>query len=542
MVEPKEIKTYFKKFVKIKKGQSMEHIDLSSHDIVMINNHPVMRYRVKDYRERPVMPEKILIPNINVPDNPLDGYVPTKIQQKIIDSIPDFKKYGSLCFKSSCGGGKTLAGIRLIYEFKVRTIIICSRNAVNDQWKNTLRGLYDNSILKVKLQNPINADVMICTPQFLINRINELDQALKAVKVDSERSEQREQRECSESTTKPKKKAKTKDKPDILEFFKAFKFDFWIFDELHSLLSDEFSQVIELPFKLVNCGLSDHLPYMLGLTASLPSPKTAKYQFLTSYFGFPIPVDSEITKKPVHFIDFRDLIPENYRKKFDSNYQPLTSDEAVLKALDLFNQHDIKPSIPFKLIIMTHKIDQSVFAAIEACIQFQLPTLLIRDISSSDYFIDPKQIPPCYYSYSELSDEDKPEFTMKELKEMDFAQECKYQSMLEQAAIIVGTVSRLKEGFNCENIVYGICSLFEWSDTARIQILGRIRRNSNDPDLNKHIRLFVVNSGRIPSNIKNPHRRGPITLLYDLEREQKLFKKENYVRITEDKIDRLLKK
>lgn len=508
MTEPTEIKKYFKKFVKIKQSQSLEHLNLDSHDIILINNRPVMRQRIKDYKIQPFMCDKTFNSEIKILKNPLEDYVPTNIQKRIIDSIPEFIKYGSLCFKSSCGGGKTLAGVRLIYEFKVKTIIICSRNAVNDQWKNTLRSLYPDD-LNIKLQYPDKADILICTPQFLIKRIDELDESIK--------------------------------KGEVSDFFKSFKFNFWIFDELHSLLSDEFSRVIELPYKLVNLGISDRLPYMLGLTASLPNPKTPKYQFLVSYFGFPIPVDSEITSKPVYFLDFRDLVPENYRKKFDVNYQPLSSDEAVLKSLELFNQHNIKPSIDYKLIIMTHEINQSVFAAIESSIHFQLPVLLIRDIASTDYYIEPKQIPACFYSYAELSDEDKPEFTLDELKSMDFAEECKYQNKLQNVAIIVGTVSRLKEGFNCENIVYGICSLFEWSDTARIQILGRIRRSSNNFDLNKHIRLFIVNSGRIPSNLKNPHRRGPISLLYDLEREAKLFKKENYIRIKEEQIDKLKK-
>ena len=510
MSEPIEIKNYFKKYFNSKKGQKITQEDMIEHDIIFMNKCPTLRCRVKDYVTKPKMKNKKFQPVLNISTSPLKDLIPTKIQWKMIESIPDFKKYGSLCFKSSCGGGKTLAGIRLIYEFKVRTVIICSRNAVNDQWKNTLRRLYTNQILRVKLQTPKNADVMICTPQFLIRQIDALDEAIK-------------------------------NKTEIPEFFKSFQFDFWIFDELHSLLSDEFQRVIELPFKLCNIGLTDHLPYMLGLTASLPSPKTQKYQFLVSYFGFPISVDSEITTKPVYFLDFRDLIPESSRRKYDINYQPLSSDEAIVKALDLFNQHDIKPSVEYKLIVMTHEINQSVFAAIETCIQFQLPTLLIRDISSTDYFIEPKQIPAAYYSYTELADEDRPEFTLNELKESGFAQECKYQSMLEQTAIIVGTVSRLKEGFNCENIVYGICTLFEWSDTTRIQILGRIRRNSNNEDLNNHLRLFIVNSSRIPSNVKNPNRRGPLALLYDLDRETKLFEKENYVRISENQIDELMK-
>ena len=426
----------------------------------------------------------------------------SNLQKYISNNSDDILYQGSMCFTASCGDGKTMAAIYLMYLLNFRTLIISTRNAVNDQWHNELKRLYPDLIIQSRIDanstnDSLNAvpDVLICTPQYIVPKL--------------------------------------KENPLNKNFFKLFQFDLIIYDEVHSILSDEFSLVLALPFVLKMKGLIKYLPYTIGLTASLPNPTSNDFKIIKTIFGEPIVFKSEITKIPVYFTDHRDIVDG---KGFcDVNYVAMTDQESFDYYSNIMLEKNIMPSIDYKLIVITSSIDTTVYCGINACVKFGLPVLILRANNESSFFLTPETVPDYYRDIEEQSE--KPEYTLDELKDVKSIQKIKhYSEKLNDVAIIVGTYHRLKEGFNCKNIVYGICTKFIWSDTSRIQILGRIRRNSMDPNLNRHRRLFMVNSGRIPSNLGHRQPYEKIEIKYDLDYEKRLFVKETYIRINEDQI------
>lgn len=495
------LKRYYTKY-------SKEDDVLINHDIFNNGKIVLMRGEYKSYSncDKKLLqnnPKKIngfIVSEFN--NNPLEQFKSLSIlQQYIVKNSDNFLYEGFSCFTASCGDGKTMAAIYLMYILGLKTLIISSRNAVNDQWKKELQNLYPNLNIGTRIdedkkkETNIDYDVIICTPQYLLPKI----QNAKEHK----------------------------------NFLKELKFDLIIYDEIHSLLSDQFSLVLALPFLLKMNGFITHLPYMLGLTASLPHPTSIDYKIIKVIFGEPIIFNSKITNIPVYYLDHRDLVQN--RGLCDLNYVALTDQEAFEYYSDLMLEKNLLPSIEYKTIIITGSIDSSIYAGINACIKFDIPVLIMRANNEKSIYLTPETIPDFYRDTEEQSE--KPDFTYNEIKQtksVKYIQD--YTTILDKVGIIVGTYHRLKEGFNCKNIVYGICTSFIWSETSRVQILGRIRRNSDDPNLNKHKRIFFVNSGRIPSNFftKLPHQKTETT--YNEEYEKELFKKENYIKINENNI------
>lgn len=468
-------------------------------DVITYNNIKMLRGMYKSYDNSKLNDKKLNgfnITNQDLNKSPFEilNLKYNSVQSKLLSS--DFKQYGSYLFNVSCGGGKTLLSIELIHRFKLRTLIISARSAVNDQWLTTLKRLYPSLTVMTrdvytKKSRTSIPDILIVTPQYLTKYISDVDK--------------------------------------YRDMFNDYKFDFIIYDEIHSLLSDEFSYVLALPFILKTKGMISHLPFMLGLTASLPAPRSEAYKLLVNIFGKPIHARSDIVNIPIYFHDLRDRFTD--RGKYDINYKPYDYKEALDISLKLLDKNNIKPSVDYKLIILTHMIDESVYAIIKAVTYYNKAAVLIRESTTNDYVFYPNEIPDEYYEIEDLPPEDREDCDLDTVKSKNFAHKCKYQDVLNDVSIIVGTVSRLKEGFNCENITTGICTQFIYSITSRVQILGRIRRSSTNEDLNNHRRIFIVNSGVVPSNIKQPNRRGPIVVNYDFDLEDKLFKDENYIRL-----------
>ena len=119
-------------------------------------------------------------------------------------------------------------------------------------------------------------------------------------------------------------------------------------------------------------------------------------------------------------------------------------------------------------------------------------------------------------------------------KHKQFSEFCERIDSLEGNDILFGTYCRLKEGISVQTAVWGICAKYIWSVQSRIQILGRIRRLSDNKELNEFPRYFLVNSGVIPSNLYIHRKRKyiPLKLLYDCEDEKERYKNENYIVIT----------
>lgn len=430
--------------------------------------------------------------------NPLEQFsILSNLQNHIVKNTDQFLYEGFNCYTASCGDGKTMAALYLMHVLKLKTLIISTRNAVNDQWKKELEFLYPELKVDARLDNKDkeenDVDVLICTPQYLCPKIQDVNK--------------------------------------FKNFFSRCKFDLIIYDEIHSILSEQFSLVLALPFILKMNRYIKYLPYMIGLTASLPNSNSIEYKMLKTIFGEPIRFESEITKIPVYYTDHRDLITD--RGFCDVNYVPMSDNQAFDYYTDIMMDNNLIPSKEFKLIIITGSIDSTIYAGINACLKFDQPVLIMRSNGEKNIYITPDTIPDFYHDIEEQSE--KPNYTYDEIKRIKSIKKVKkYDTVINDVSIIVGTYHRLKEGFNCKNIVYGICTKFIWSETSRIQILGRIRRNSDIQALNEHKRYFFVNSGRIPSNLahKLPHEKYEIQ--YDEKYEAELFKRENYIKVNEE--------
>ena len=447
------------------------------------------------------------------------------IKSNVMNSI---HKDHSYCFSASCGDGKTMATIYLMSQLGIKTLIVSCRNAVNDQWKAELMSNFPNLNIVTRLgdktdkeeennersrspdvMNSHSPDVMICTPQYLSPLIHDA------------------------------MSPKTAKNQEITDKLSQMKFGLIVYDELHSLLSDCFSLVLSLPFLLKSRHIVKQTPYMIGLTASLPNEPTVDYKLIKSVFGTPVKFKSNITNIPVYFADYRDTISEHDRGFCDSKYvQPV--DTLVCKHYtDVMIKKRLMPSIDYKLIVITSTIDSTIGCGLQTCYDFKQDVLVMRATNETSMWIKYDLIKNInkdeIMRLSLDMTEEKMRKEHKDLFEIVYVKnkiqrENTLQSTLPKVGIIVGTYHRLKEGFNCKNIVYGICTKFIWSETSRVQILGRIRRSSDNEALNKHPRYFFVCSGKIPSNLYHHRPREKITIKYDLDFESRLFKDENYVR------------
>lgn len=462
---------------------------------------------------------KTIPPTLNNPiEDPfqlLSFDVKTPVQEMVVKHSNWMPYYGNYAYCCSCGAGKTLAGIYLLYKFQCKSLIISSKNAVNDQWFSLIFNLYPQLIIKTKdgwfsdnhkltarekrslKEHNISPDIFVFSPQYL------------AKKVD-----------------------KYKLKANLI-----------IYDEVHSLLSDEFIKVLLLPlYKVINNEIPE-LPLMLALSATYPSESTvegkASIDRLNKLFGSVFKMNSDITRIPVHVWDYRDhytkldkktgemLTGEEALGTFDSKYIPLDDYQAIEYFCDKIAMNNDRTKIEitsrYKGLVMTYRIDSSVYAALLVHRVFNCNIVLMRSADDCCYLLE-KDVNLDY----EFDDE----ITLKKFEQDKVAQKIPdYRIVVDRCEIIVGTLQRLKEGFSVQNITWGICTKFVYSTISRIQLLGRIRRNSKDEELNNHYRIFYVVSGTIPNTIGIPNYKGKHKITYNLSNENTLFRIENYIRI-----------
>ena len=449
----------------------------------------------------------------SVPENNLSSSIPdpfeilgfsekTDIQQKIEKHSGWMNTYGNYAYSCSCGAGKTVAGIYVMFKKQCKTLIISSRNAVNDQWKQVIEQVYPNLIVATKdgnFQNGIKLkdktilpDVYIYSPQYLVNKIDTINIY-----------------------------------PSLI-----------IYDEVHSLLSKEFIKVLLFPFHNVIVQKWPEIPYMIALSATYPSNSTWQGKEanirINKIFGSVFKSSSSVTKIPVMVWDYRDhyertnregirLKGEEARNNFDSGYKPMTDNEAIQYFCEkIRDENKIQICPEFKGIVMTYSIDSSVYAALFVHAFWNCNVVLVR--AANEYCLLLEKDKYLDYEFDEST-------TLKTLENDKIGLKCEYKYVVDKCSIIVGTLQRLKEGFSVQNIVWGICTKFVYNTIPRVQILGRIRRSSDDPILNNHERIFYVMSGSVPTTIGIPNYRGKHKVLYNFEIEEMLFKMENYVRV-----------
>lgn len=431
----------------------------------------------------------------------------TEIQSLIRKYCSDkyFEKHGSLAVSASCGSGKTYCGCYLIYKFQCKTLIISTRNAVKDQWKIIINKLYPE--LKVytndmKMEMKLcDYDVWILTPQYL----NVKDRI-----IDSEFNIQ----------------------PSLI-----------IYDEIHTMLSSgskthehEFANILKYPFiRCINKEWSE-LPYLVALSATYPKENRA----IQKIFGPIVELEhNKISEIPINVWDYRNYYKN--RGKFDTKYivpnqidfiKYLISNIPFIYNDKLIEIEKQKLNVEYKFepitlskslkgVIMMYNIDTSVWCALYIQKTLNCNVLLIRTTNQNSYYL-PKD------STKDFDFDESISFSEFEIsKRFEIIDD--YHKYIDKCEIVVSTLQRMKEGFSVENLVWGICPVFPYSELSRVQICGRIRRTSEKEEINKAKRILYVCSGKVPSSL---YKTGKFSLknaeeTYDWEFEKTLFKREN---------------
>ena len=436
-----------------------------------------------------------------------EGYEKTDAQNFIQRSAPKMKYRGNMAIKCSCGAGKTLAGILMFSYLGYKTLIISCRCAINEQWKKELLNIYgENITIKTregifsgdKILKEGSPDVYIYSPQYLASDINKFP-------------------------------------ADV---------GFIIYDEIHSLLSDEFSKVLTMPFENVISGKISELPYMLCMSATYPQQSSKEYKELMLIFGLVYEQPSFITEIPIYIYDMRDHAEDRPTSDaIDKYYTPLDDVQLLNKILrrqiPFYNDNIEKTILNFPQycgFVITSSINTSIYAWLRFYMVYRkhnIRCILIRENIKGCYALI-GDIPQDLIKLGSIVSE------ADILKHPNFNDFCEKLDSYEQGNILFGTYHRLKEGISVQNAVWGICSAFVWSSCTRVQILGRIRRTSTSKELNEFKRFFLVNSRKIPKNIgklialkrsNKQHGNFKIEAEYDENEEKEIFAKENYIRI-----------
>jgi hypothetical protein len=511
---------------------------------------------LKILKERP---KTNIVNNLSVlfPD-PLKDYKNLSlIQQKIIVLDDKLKYYGSFAFQSNCGSGKTVAALRIVHRFQCKTIIFSSRNSIKDQWVSAIKKIAPNIKIVVNHSNFKHAelkeiDILILSPQLICRYYNN-----------------------------EKKKFSLEDLP---LYIKQFKPSLIIYDEIHSMMSESYSSAILFPFQMCIEKFWFNLPFLVSLSATYPilSYKSHKINFRAhdikiynernrrAIFGnIRIYNEETLTNIPIKIWDFRNHYVKNIydtkildsitmeeaiinRGPFDSHYK-VPNEDLCLKIL----VQKIGDKENEKGIVICHTIDSSIYTALYLNTQIDKSILIVRDEKSACYFISRhSQINNDEYikfansvlrkdSYLDIlkTIDSSIDSYPKNLSLLKIMKQCKNFPIISQVEIgdlekldpdiVCGTWQRLKEGFNYDKLTWGIALKFPYGSITRTQILGRIRRNTEDSELKNKERVFYVVSGVVPTNryLTNLRIRKEIKIKYNFEEEAEFFKHENYIYI-----------
>ena len=468
-----------------------QFIRINTTDVINNKLRPILRddvFQKKITKESIINKEPfddnlLLDKNITL-NNPFDTLhitSKTSVQEFVDVQLPDYNKYQAYLYNTSCGSGKTLAGLYAMYKLRCKTLIISTRNAINDQWEQSIEKCFPQ--LKICTREDYDdetGDVYIYSPQYLANKFMERKLNVSLI----------------------------------------------IYDEIHSLLSDVFSKVISAPYRKVLNGDWKQLPYFIGLTATLPQLGSEDRCLLDSIFGKPFSPKSSIVSIPINVWDYRNEFEEDERGMLDLYYKPLDDNKFVRYCIDkITNSKEIIPSTKFKGMVMTSTINSSLWSALYIHKVWNVSVLIVRAADEKCIFLEKDK--GLDYSFDEnVSMSSK------------FGTSCKLYDKLTEAAVLCGCFHRLKEGFSVENCTWGIITKFVWSLSTRVQMLGRIRRYSTSKELNEHKRIFYVCSGKIPNNLfllkkysKKTYREliKEAKIDYNFGYEKKIFEKENII-------------
>jgi hypothetical protein len=229
-------------------------------------------------------------------------------------------------------------------------------------------------------------------------------------------------------------------------------------------------------------------------------------------------------------------LPQHILIKLDSRYNPLDDYQFIDHIINnnILEQHSITVSPNLRGFVITENIDSSVYCAVRLSEHYSCNVILMRAVGEPSYVITPQKMSE--FDRLELTQEYLPKhYTKIDMTKNELPDVLSNHSV----SIICGCYHRLKEGISVENAVWGICTKFIYSDISRAQILGRIRRTSNNPVIHNAKRIFLVNSGKVLTNefqlmqtarkLRKPMNRNLIKTCYDFPYEKEVFERENYV-------------
>jgi hypothetical protein len=277
--------------------------------------------------------------------------------------------------------------------------------------------------------------------------------------------------------------------------------EFIIFDEVHSLLSPVFKKTIELAFNMVLDGRLKELPFMLSLSATYPVEHN---MIISKIFGNPITINSKITDIPVYYTSLK-IRDEIYALNI-----------FLQKAREQYERYPNR-----KGIIITNRIDSSVYGGLLYGQKLNVNVLILRQQDEYSLFV-PKGLD---YDFDH-------NITLNKLISNNIGTLVRNPfTVMKDVSIISGTIERVKEGLSVQDLVWGICTKFPWVINSRIQILGRIRRSSDDPELNNTKRVMFTSSWNPPRKFTMGKVRG---INYNFDKEIDMFKTENYIKFEHD--------
>lgn len=355
----------------------------------------------------------------------LSTLMPTPVQE-LVSKFTDLKQRRVSSFLSTAGSGKTKAALHAISKIGQRALILSTRSAVNDQWITELSRADTSVRVFVKGTNVDDYDIFVLTPQYVLKH---LDDNLMS---------------------------------KILQRVNCI-----VYDELHSLSSLQFAVCLLLPqYYALKDGTYCKQMYKIGLTATQyanGSVELTRSEYaLGMYIGCP---PAELVGIPVHYT-------------LDTRGDPVVCAERYV--MNLLTNYPTLFTSKVKGLILTMNIVPSVNLARLIHNNIKTSILLVRAVNEPSYFIYPNDKFPkevdshdCHDSHAKLV-----KLTLESLKNSNI-QQVKSTDLpvyIDRANIIIGTLGRLKEGFNCEDIGWGVCANYVYSYLTRVQILGRIRR------------------------------------------------------------------
>lgn len=145
-----------------------------------------------------------------------------------------FERFQYIPISAPCASGKTMMGLQIIHYLRVPTLIISCRISIKEQWKAELKNKFG---MNIKTNSLDLVPIRICSPQYLITKLNSIPQDICLV----------------------------------------------IYDEIHSMCGTEFAKILTINRYI------KHPIYLCGLSATYPKD----IDKITELFGKPIELPSK---------------------------------------------------------------------------------------------------------------------------------------------------------------------------------------------------------------------------------------------------------